>query len=196
MQKINSVILSGGKSSRMGFDKALVDYNGKILIEHIIEKLEIFSDKIYIVLGHHFDLIKNSIKPNEKIKFLFNENYELGMFSSIKKAIENIDFNIPFFLQMVDQPFVSNDVYKSIINSYDNNYLLIQPSKNNKKGHPLLFNPDIIEVIKKASLEDNLKNILSNHLTEIKYVEIDDESIFDNINTKELFEQHKNKNSY
>lgn len=191
MFKINSVILSGGKSSRMGSDKALIEYNGKILIEYIIEKLEKFSDKIYIVLGHHFDLIKNSIKPNEKIKFIFNENYELGMFSSIKKAVENIEGDIPFFLQMVDQPFVSNEVYTSIINSYDNKYLLTQPVKNNKKGHPLLFNPKIIEIIKKASIEDNLKNILSNYLTEIKYIEIDDESIFDNINTKELFEKHQ-----
>ncbi len=191
MFKINSVILSGGKSSRMGSDKALIEYNGKILIEYIIEKLEKFSDKIYIVLGHHFDLIKNSIKPNEKIKFIFNENYELGMFSSIKKAFENTEGDIPFFLQMVDQPFVSNEVYTSIINSYDNKYLLTQPVKNNKKGHPLLFNPKIIEIIKKASIEDNLKNILSNYLTEIKYIEIDDESIFDNINTKELFEKHQ-----
>ncbi len=191
MSKINSVILSGGKSSRMGSDKALVEYNGKILIEHIIEKLEVFSSKIYIVLGHHFDLIKNSIKQNEKIKFIFNENYELGMFSSIKKAIENTECDIPFFLQMVDQPFVSNEVYKSIINSYDNNYLLTQPVKNGKKGHPLLFNPKIIEIIKKASFEDNLKNVLSNYLKEINYIEIDDESIFDNINTKELFEKYK-----
>ena len=43
---VGCVILAGGKSSRMGTDKALLELNGKTFIEQISKELEWFEEKI------------------------------------------------------------------------------------------------------------------------------------------------------
>ena len=41
-----AIILAGGKSSRMGTNKALLQLNGKTVIEGIVEKLRKYSEMI------------------------------------------------------------------------------------------------------------------------------------------------------
>ena len=43
---IGCAILAGGKSSRMGTDKALLQYNGKNFIENLMEELDFFDEKM------------------------------------------------------------------------------------------------------------------------------------------------------
>ena len=43
--KIGCVIMAGGKSSRMGTDKALLEINGKKFIEQLMEEFDGFEEK-------------------------------------------------------------------------------------------------------------------------------------------------------
>ena len=45
----SAIILAGGKSSRMGTDKGLVEFNGKKMIEHILDVIKYLTDEILIV---------------------------------------------------------------------------------------------------------------------------------------------------
>lgn len=44
---LNGLILSGGKSQRMGYDKALIDYHGKPQREHLFELLSPFCRQVF-----------------------------------------------------------------------------------------------------------------------------------------------------
>ena len=68
---VTGVILAGGKSSRMGKDKALLDFHGKPFIEHIAETLKHVFAEVFIVADYgdsytymnlpvHADTIKSS----------------------------------------------------------------------------------------------------------------------------------------
>jgi len=46
---VNGFILAGGKSSRMGRDKALLDWHGRTLISHMIHMLEAVTDEVRVV---------------------------------------------------------------------------------------------------------------------------------------------------
>lgn len=47
-RQITALILAGGKSKRMGKDKALIDYNGKPNVLFLADLLSIFTNKILI----------------------------------------------------------------------------------------------------------------------------------------------------
>ena len=47
------IILAGGQSSRFGQDKALVDFAGKPLVTHLVEKLHNLGDECIVSIGKH-----------------------------------------------------------------------------------------------------------------------------------------------
>jgi len=47
-KKLTGIILSGGKSSRMGYEKGLIFFNGKPMIEYSVSVLSQFCDEILI----------------------------------------------------------------------------------------------------------------------------------------------------
>jgi len=47
-EKITGVVLAGGRSTRMGWDKALLKLNGKPLIQHVAEALHAVFDDVIV----------------------------------------------------------------------------------------------------------------------------------------------------
>jgi molybdopterin-guanine dinucleotide biosynthesis protein A len=52
---VSAIIQAGGQSRRMGRDKALIDYQGRPIIAHVIETLRALADDI-IVVSNRLDL--------------------------------------------------------------------------------------------------------------------------------------------
>ncbi|MDJ0800373.1 MAG: molybdenum cofactor guanylyltransferase [Calothrix sp. MO_167.B12] len=49
MKKISALILAGGKSSRMGRDKALVDYQGKPMLQRVYQVAQECTQEVYVL---------------------------------------------------------------------------------------------------------------------------------------------------
>ena len=85
-----AVILSGGSSSRMGSPKALLAYQGRPFLEHLLEVT--VHPKIgvrRIVLGAHAEAIaKNIVLDSDEI--VINDDWEKGQLSSIQAAIRSL----------------------------------------------------------------------------------------------------------
>jgi len=193
-----AIILSAGQSSRMGSDKALLEIDGLPTIVHIIKKVINFSDYIYIVLGDNLQLVKSIVseyyKNSKKIRFIHNELHNKGMFSSVQKGFANLKMGNAVIFQLIDQPFISQRIYKELVSNYDPANLITQPSfvENQIKrgGHPLIFSPEFRDIVLSYPIGFQLNKVIDDHKERRKFIEFDDESILHNLNTQKDFKKY------
>lgn len=138
------VILAAGTSSRLGSPKQLLEYNGKTLLQHAIDTaLATGCPKVMVVLGARADMLKLEL-ANEPIEVLVNKNWQEGMTSSIRYALQNITiagFQPESIIFMVcDQPFVTSSLLMSLVEKGVKTGLpIIASGYDDKAGTPAMF---------------------------------------------------------
>lgn len=101
--KIDGVILAAGFSTRANTFKMTLEFKGKTILENVIDNMSLYVDRIIIVGGYRIEEIEKIVKRYEKVELIFNDKYEEGMFSSIKKGISKVSGD-KFFLTPGDYP--------------------------------------------------------------------------------------------
>lgn len=109
---VSIVIQAGGQSSRMGFDKGLVELCGKSMIENIIDRLEPFAD----------ELIITSNQPSKYSKFgkrIFSDVFKnYGALAGLHTALTAAQ-NEMVFVIACDLPFVNQELFKFMMNIFE-----------------------------------------------------------------------------
>ncbi|MCB9205900.1 MAG: nucleotidyltransferase family protein [Ignavibacteriales bacterium] len=192
---MNGIIITAGLSSRMGELKALLKYNDKSFLLNIVIKLEKICSKIIIVTGYRKDEIENHIsnfdqKYKSKIEIVYNPNYELGMFTSLKKGLQlcKSDWIIYHF---IDQPNLPNEFYSDFINQKNKSYNWIQPINKGRKGHPILFDKKVVKKIIDSEDNSTLRIISKSNEINKYFYDCDYKEIFTDIDTTNDYEKLK-----
>ena len=131
---IDGIILAGGYSSRLGKNKMSIVFKEKPVIVHTIENMKKVCDRVFVVTGYYHKQIKELIKNIDGVKIIYNNNYALGMFSSVLTGVKNIEND--FFLIPGDYPLVSNSVYNKLLLGKKS---IRVPSYDFRLGHPIFF---------------------------------------------------------
>ena len=186
---ISAILLAAGQSKRMvGENKLAKKIQGVPLIKHSVKNILAASiDELIIVLGYQKEIIEKLIDKNEKIKFVFNKNFESGMASSIKTGLDNLSGKTEaFFICLADMPMVNHDIYNQLIKSKDNNEIIV-PNYKRQQGNPVLFNKSMKGKIMNITGDVGAKKILELNKDKILNLEIDDQSITKGFDTQDNF---------
>ena len=186
---ISAILLAAGQSKRMvGENKLTKKIRGIPLIKHSVKNILASSvDELIVVLGYQKEIIERLIDKNEKIKFVFNNNFESGMASSIKIGLNNLSEKTEaFFICLGDMPMINQDVYNQLIRSRNNKEIIV-PTYKGQQRNPILFSKSMKSII--ISIEDDIgaKKILEQNKGKILKVKIDDINITKDFNTKDNF---------
>ena len=186
---ISAILLAAGQSKRMnGENKLTKEIQGIPLIKLSVKNILASSiNELIIVLGHQKEIIEKLIDKNEKIKFVFNKNFESGMASSIKTGLNNLSEKTEaFFICLGDMPMVNHDIYNQLIKSKDNRKIIV-PTYKGQQGNPVLFDKSMKEKIMDTTGDVGAKKILELNKDKILNVEINDQSIAKDFNTQNDF---------
>lgn len=122
MDDIGVVVLAAGASSRLGKPKQLLEFQGKPLLQHVLDQIRPVSFASYVlVLGAGAGGIRNAIDPGN-FDVAINENWTEGIAGSIRKGVEHSlaahpDLDHLLFL-LSDQPFVSNQLIRDLAHTH------------------------------------------------------------------------------
>ena len=188
------LILIGGKSTRFGLEKAIIDFYGKPLILHQIDTLSKFDQDIYLV-AHSEEQIYNYRKQidfPEEVKFIVDDRHIfnhpkifkpiLGIYSGFKELRE-LGFEKVFLLSC-DMPLIKPEVINLMI-SESQGYECCIPKWNNGFLEPFFAIYPVEKGFQRAKeilINENygLNNFIDNKWN-IKYVSVEDSiKILDN----------------
>ena len=196
------LILAAGKSSRMGFPKGLIPFDGSFLIEaHLKNYQRAGGQGAHLVFGRNFQeyeekmpwLSVHSSSPiplQLSVDWSLNTHDDLGPFSSLVLGIRDIQKNhskpLPLFVQPVDMPPVNQKTYSQLYRAMGKGIQACVPKKNETGGHPVLLHPSFylplihIKNLSQARLDHQIKNLPS---TAIQYLTTGDDAILQNWNS-------------
>ena len=126
MEKFNitGIVLSGGKSSRLGEEKGLAQFNGRPLISYALDVVEKLCNDVLISANNQIEEYKQFNHP--VIQDLIPG---IGPMGGISACLEQSTSRLNIILSC-DVPFVNVDLFNFMINKIDNHQVVL-PIHNN-----------------------------------------------------------------
>jgi molybdenum cofactor cytidylyltransferase len=186
-----AVILSGGASRRMGSPKALLPFQGRPFLEHLLDVT--IHPKIglrRIVLGAHAESIGKAIKlqPNDVV---VNEDWEKGQLSSIQAALRTLPPNTDgILLCLIDHPLVSAILVNDLIERfYATKKKIVLPLYEGRRGHPVIFASALYDELLGAPQETGARSVVWANAREVEELQTIEEGCVMNLNDPDAMEK-------
>ena len=134
-QKITGIILCGGKSKRMGTNKALLKLNGKFVIQYVVDVLNIFCDEI---------LLSANSKELEvlNIPIIRDEFSGIGPIAGIYSTLKQSNNAINIILSC-DTPFINEGFVRYLLDNANNYDVVLPVFENHLQPMTGIFNKNI-----------------------------------------------------
>ncbi|WP_052427334.1 nucleotidyltransferase family protein [Neobacillus niacini] len=185
---MEAIVLAAGYSIRANAFKMTLPLGQMSVLEQTISKFEGICSRVIVVAGFKAELIKeemvricNKNAFSFQIKFVYNESFNQGMFTSIQKGVSEV--NAPTFLITPgDCPLVKKETIQLLAEQEGN---VVIPSFHYKGGHPIKLSSEVKQKILETNPESNLRVVLGGY--EKEYINVDDPGVIMDVDTQEEY---------
>jgi molybdenum cofactor cytidylyltransferase len=179
-----AVILSGGASRRMGSPKALLSYQGRPFLEHLLDVAQ--HPKIglrRVVLGADREPIAKEVNLALD-EIVINEQWEKGQLSSIRAALRSLPAQTDgIILFLIDHPLISSVLVGELIDRfYNSGKSIVLPVYEGRRGHPVIFSSALYQELMDAPLETGARSVVWAHAGDVQVVQTNEEGCVLNLN--------------
>lgn len=186
MVNIEAVVLAAGYSSRTGpgIFKMELEFRGKTLLEHAILSLQPFCSRVFVVVGHRSERVRNIVKSYPQVVTVNNPDYRSGMFTSVLAGVAQVKSEW-FFFTPGDYPLITEVTCRSLLGAraaHPGRKVFI-PVFNGRKGHPVLMVRQLVPALLAEPKNSNLRLFIDS--TGFVPVRVSDSGILTDIDTME-----------
>ena len=191
---VPGIVLSGGRSSRMGRPKALLPAgrDGRTFLDRITQTfLDAGVEQIVVVLGADAAVIRDHVTAS-RVTFVDNPDFERGQLTSLWTGLRHVDRSkvSGVLVTLVDVPLVSTETVRAILAAHTTAEPdIVRPVSNGRHGHPVIFHQRLFEELEAADPSHGAKAVVRARAANIVEVPVDDEGAFTDIDTTEDYEK-------
>lgn len=183
---LSAIIMASGFSSRMGTNKLLLPYNGKALVEHILDKVKVCGFYSTILIAQNYEVIDMGKKRG--IKVVYNNKAKEGQSQSIKLGILNSPDAMGYAFFTADQPLIDIETIKLLMDSfYKEEDSIIIPTFKEKRGTPVIFPKRFKNDLLALEGDTGGRNIINKNIDDVKLIEVKKDYVLWDIDTQEEY---------
>ena len=136
---VTGLVLAAGASKRLGTPKQLLPYNGRTLLDHVLDTARAAPfDQRLCVIGGSADEVRERVDLTG-IETVENQQFGDGCSSSIAAALDRVDREAEVIVLLLgDQPGVTADAVRALL-SGRGDAPLAACAYEDGRGHPLAF---------------------------------------------------------
>lgn len=185
---VTGIILAGGKSSRMGQNKALLDFGGRSIIEHTVDLFKPLFQEVIIVTNSPSEYENLDVRI---VTDIFPGKGSLGgiytglFYSSNKYS----------FIASCDMPFLKGDLIEFLVSLRDNYDVIVPCPKSGREPIHAVYSKRCLKPIETLIEKGDLRiigfypEVNVREVSEEEFAPFNPELSFMNVNTSEEYEE-------
>ena len=151
------MMLAAGLSSRMGRWKMMLPWHDGTVLDSALLNALAFCDRVILVTGFRGEELRQRYAGHPAIQICHNVDFREGMFSSVRCGAAALAGG-RFFVVPGDMPAIDPTIYARLWKHSARTCL--QPFYDGGNGHPVLLPPPLIDLIRNAPVESNLRMLM------------------------------------
>lgn len=190
--RIAAIVLAAGKSTRMGSNKLLADLNGRPLIRRTVEAVSSWPvDTIIVVTGHEAEIVAQALE-GLKAALVHNENYTLGLSTSLRQGLEALPKHADAALVCLgDMPLVEAETVRRLIDAFANPQTVCVPVYKGIRGNPVLWGRAHFAAMAFLSGDRGAKSLMEQFAEHVIEIQTADEGVMIDADTPEAMAKVK-----
>jgi molybdenum cofactor cytidylyltransferase len=180
VQTVECLVPAAGRSERMGTWKLGLPFRGRTIVESVVATALEACSRVVLVAGFRAPELLSLFASEPRVEVVVNPEWELGMFSSIRRGAAGIRSR-RFFICLADMPFIGADCYRALLSAEEAEAVI--PVCDGRRGHPVLLDRALLAAIGAADpAAGSMREILRGRsVSEVPW----DSSIHRDIDTRE-----------
>lgn len=195
---IATIVLAAGQSKRMGCSKLTLPWGKTTVLGQVIATLAAAGiNDILVVTGGAYDQVNSLLVSLGKIlpirSIYCNDYAKSGMLSSLQIGLSALKPDTcATLVALGDQPQILEKTVRQIITAYhETGESLIIPSFHMRLGHPWLVARRHWPALLALNPTQTPRDFIAAHATDILYLPVETDTILQDIDTPEEYEQKR-----
>ena len=188
---MSAVVLAAGASTRMPTQKLLLPLGGEPLVRRTVRQVcDAGFDDVLVVVGSDWESTLAAL-DGLPIRHAVNAEYASGMGSSFRTAIEHLPDSDAVMFALADQPFVTANEYRAVLDTYRHQApAIVSVRYGDVMAPPHLFQKEFFPEL--ARLEHGARPVLQRHRDRTTVLQFSPDLLMD-IDTPEDYDLAKSR---